>query len=121
VLTTATLLIVLAGAGLAWLLYWRAEVPVVAPVGSPLTRAARRDLYQDDVNEAFLMRPGLHLTRSMVFLDNKGVDGAVGGLAALIGGASSRVRRVQNGFVRSYALTMLAGVVVILGAVWVVQ
>jgi len=90
-------------------------------VGSLLTRAARRDLYQDDVNEALLMRPGLHLTRSLVFFDTRGVDGAVGGLAAFIGGTSARVRRVQNGFVRSYALTMLAGVVVILGAVWVVQ
>ena len=60
----------------------------------------------------------MHLTRSLVFVDNKGVDGAVGGLAALIGGTSARVRRVQNGFVRSYALTMLAGIVVVLGAVW---
>ncbi|HEY5247726.1 MAG TPA: NADH-quinone oxidoreductase subunit L [Dermatophilaceae bacterium] len=116
-----TMMIVLGGAVLAWSQYWRAQVPVVAPVGSPLTRAARVDLYQDDVNEALLMRPGLYLTRAMVFFDNRGVDGAVGGLAALIGGTSARVRRVQNGFVRSYALTMLAGVVVILGAVWVVQ
>jgi len=121
VLMTMTLLVVAGGLGLAWMGYWRDPVPVVAPVGSPLTRAARRDLYQDDVNEAFLMRPGLHLTRALVFFDNRGVDGAVGGLAALIGGTSARVRRVQNGFVRSYALTMLAGVVVILGAVWVVQ
>jgi NADH-quinone oxidoreductase subunit L len=121
VLVAMTLLLVFVGGGLAWLQYWREEVPTVAPVGSPLTRAARRDLYQDDVNEALLMRPGLHLTRSLVFFDNKGVDGAVGGLAALIGGTSARVRRVQNGFVRSYALTMLAGVVVILGAVWVMQ
>jgi len=121
VLVTMTLLIVLLGAALAWLRYWRDQVPVVAPVGSPLTRAARKDLYQDDVNEALLMRPGLHLARSLVFFDTRGVDGAVGGLAALIGGTSARVRRVQNGFVRSYALTMLAGVVVILGAVWVVQ
>jgi len=120
-LMTMTLLIVFGGVVLAWMYYWRDAVPVVAPVGSPLTRAARRDLYQDDVNEALLMRPGLHLTRSLVFFDNRGVDGAVGGLAALIGGTSARVRRVQNGFVRSYALTMLAGVVVILGAVWVVQ
>jgi NADH-quinone oxidoreductase subunit L len=120
-LTTMTLLIVFAGASLAWVQYWREAVPVIAPVGSPLTRAARQDLYQDDVNEALLMRPGLHLTRSLVFFDTKGVDGAVGGLAALIGGTSARVRRVQNGFVRSYALTMLVGVVVILGAVWVVQ
>ena len=120
-LIVMTLLLVGAGVALAWYQYWREEVPVVAPVGSLLTRAARQDLYQDDVNEALLMRPGLHLTRSLVFFDNKGIDGAVGGLAALIGGTSARVRRIQNGFVRSYALTMLAGVVVILGVVWVVQ
>jgi len=121
VLMTVTLLLVAGGVSLAWLRYWREPVPVVAPVGSLATRAARRDLYQDDVNEAAFMRPGIHLTRSLVFFDGKGVDGAAGGLAALIGGTSARVRRVQNGFVRSYALTMLAGVVVILGAVWVVQ
>jgi NADH-quinone oxidoreductase subunit L len=121
VLTTLTLLVVACGLGLAWLRYQREDVPVVAPVGSLLTRAARKDLYQDDVNEALLMRPGLHLTRALVYFDTKGVDGAVGGLAALIGGTSARLRRLQNGFVRSYALTMLAGVVVILGAVWVVQ
>ena len=121
VLTTLTLLVVAAGLGLAWMRYWREEVPVVAPVGSLPTRAARQDLFQDAVNEGVLMRPGLHLTRSLVFFDNKGVDGAVGTVAALIGGSSSRLRRVQNGFVRSYALTMLFGVVVILGAVWVVQ
>jgi NADH-quinone oxidoreductase subunit L len=121
VLTTMTLLLVAGAVGLAWLRYWHEAVPVVAPAGSLLTRAARRDLYQDDVNEALLMRPGLHLTRSLVFFDTRGVDGAVGALAAFIGGTSARVRRVQNGFVRSYALTMLAGVVVILGAVWVVQ
>jgi NADH-quinone oxidoreductase subunit L len=121
VLMTLTLLVVAAGLGLAWMRYWRDEVPAVAPVGSPLTRAARKDLYQDAINEGALMRPGLHLTRALVFFDNKGVDGAVGSLAALIGGSSSRLRRVQNGFVRSYALTMLLGVVVILGAVWVVQ
>ena len=33
------------------------------------------------------MRPGEYLTRSLVFVDGKGVDGAVGGLAALVGGA----------------------------------
>ena len=121
VLTTLTLLVVAAGLGLAWMRYWREEVPVGAPVGSLPARAARQDLFQDAVNEAVLMRPGLHLTRSLVFFDNKGVDGAVGSVAALIGGSSSRLRRVQNGFVRSYALTMLFGVVVILGAVWVVQ
>jgi NADH-quinone oxidoreductase subunit L len=120
-LMTLTLVLVAGGIALAWVRYWRDEVPEVAPVGSLLTQAARRDLYQDEVNEGLLMRPGIHLTRALVFADNRGVDGGVGGLAALVGGTSSRVRRLQNGFARSYALTMLAGVVVILGALWVIQ
>jgi NADH-quinone oxidoreductase subunit L len=121
VLMTLTLLLVAAGIALAWVRYWRDEVPETAPTGSLLTKAARRDLYQDEVNEGLFMRPGIHLTRALVFADNRGVDGGVGGLAAFIGGTSSRVRRLQNGFARSYALTMLAGVVAILGALWVIQ
>ncbi|MDR6863795.1 NADH-quinone oxidoreductase subunit L [Phycicoccus sp. 3266] len=121
VLMTLTLLLVAGGIALAWMRYWRDEVPQVQPTGSLLTRAARRDLYQDDVNEGAFMRPGIHLTRALVFADNRGVDGGVGGLAALVGGTSSRLRRLQNGFARSYALTMLAGVVVLLGAVWVIN
>ncbi|HEV7173059.1 NADH-quinone oxidoreductase subunit L [Pedococcus sp.] len=120
-LMTLTLLLVAGGIALAWMRYWRDEVPVVQPAGSLVTHAARRDLYQDEVNEGLFMRPGIHLTRSLVFADNRGVDGAVGGLAALVGGTSSRLRRVQNGFARSYALTMLTGVVLILGALWVIQ
>ena len=120
-LMTLTLLLVAGGIALAWMRYWRDEVPQAQPTGSLVTRAARRDLYQDDVNEGVFMRPGLHLTRALVFADNRGVDGGVGGLAALVGGTSSRLRRLQNGFARSYALTMLAGVVAILGAMWVIQ
>jgi NADH-quinone oxidoreductase subunit L len=86
-----------------------------------VTRAARRDLLQDDVNEALLMRPGQHLTRSLVFVDNRGVDGAVGAMAAFIGGTSARLRRWQNGYVRSYALSMAAGIVVLLLVVAVIR
>ncbi len=116
-----TLLLIAGGAALAWARYWRDAVPQVQPAGSLLTQAARRDLYQDDVNEGVFMRPGIHVTRALVFVDNRGIDGGFGGLAALIGGTSSRLRRLQNGFARSYALTMLAGVVAILGVLWVIQ
>jgi NADH-quinone oxidoreductase subunit L len=121
VITVLTLLLVIGGAALAWMRYWRDAVPQTAPAGSLATQAARRDLYQDDVNEGVFMRPGIHLTRSLVFADNRGIDGAVSGMAALVGGTSSRLRRIQNGFARSYALTMLAGVVAIFAAVWVIQ
>ncbi|GAA4400524.1 NADH-quinone oxidoreductase subunit L [Ornithinibacter aureus] len=121
VIMALTLALVAAGAYLAWVRYAKDVVPEVAPRGSVLTRAARQDLYQDAVNEGLFMRPGIHLTRGLVYADAKGIDGAVGGLAALVGGFSSRLRRLQNGYARSYALTMLSGVVAILGILWVIQ
>ena len=121
VITSVTLLLVALGVALAYAMYLRQRVPVVAPAGSVLTRAARQDLYQDTVNEAVLMRPGQYLTRLLVFVDNRGVDGAVNGLAALIGGTSGRLRRLQTGFVRSYALSMFAGAAVLVGALLLVR
>ncbi|MGW3077900.1 NADH-quinone oxidoreductase subunit L [Kitasatospora sp. NPDC001132] len=109
-LTTACML---AGVGLAYLMYGRSPVPVVPPVGSPLTRAARRDLLQDDFNHAVLVRPGSALAAALVFFDSRGLDGVVNGLAAAIGGLSGRLRRIQNGFVRSYALSMFGGTLVL--------
>ena len=49
-----------------------------------------RNLFADAFNEAVLMRPGQWLTRALVFFDNRGVDGAVNGLAAGFGGGSAR-------------------------------
>jgi NADH-quinone oxidoreductase subunit L len=86
-----------------------------------LVTAARRNLYTDAFNEAVFERPGIYLTRALVFLDNKGIDGAVNGLAAAVGGSSGRLRRLQTGFVRSYALSMLTGVVLVVGAFLAIQ
>ena len=115
-----TLALVAVGVAYAWLRYGRAEVPQVAPRGSFLTVFARRDLYGDALNEALFMRPGQWLTRLAVFFDNRGVDGLVNGLAALIGGSSGRLRRVQTGFVRSYALSIFFGAALLVGAWFVV-
>ncbi len=104
-----SLVVVLAGAALGWMLYDRRPVPEMAPAGNLLTRAARADLYGDAVNEAVFMRPGQYLTRWLVWFDNRVVDGAVNGVAATIGGLSGRARRLQTGFTRSYALSMLGG------------
>jgi NADH-quinone oxidoreductase subunit L len=124
VFTTAgivTLVVVLAGVGVAWLMYGRVPVPAVAPPGRFPVVAARKDLYGDAFNESVLMRPGQWLTRLSVYFDNRGVDGLVNSLAALVGGTSGRWRRAQTGFVRSYALSMLAGAVVLVTLVLVVR
>ena len=122
VISLGTLAVVLTGATIAWLQYGRRDIPVTAPTAvSPVTVAARNNLYQDHVNEAVFMRPGTYLTRSLVYADNRGVDGAVNGTAALIGGTSGRLRRWQTGFVRTYALSMLGGAVVVTGALLLVR
>ncbi len=43
------------------------------------------------------------------------------GLAATIGGTSGRLRRLQTGFVRSYALSMLIGAVLLVAGLLVVR
>jgi len=96
-------------------------VPAVAPVGSRVTVAARKNLYADAFNEAVLMRPGQWLTRALVYFDNKGVDGLVNGLAAALGGGSARLRRTQTGFVRSYALSMMGGSVAVVAVLLAVR
>jgi NADH-quinone oxidoreductase subunit L len=110
------------GALLAYLLVGRRRQPVIRPEPVRLpVRAARKDLYANSVNEALFERPGIWLTRLSVFADNRGIDGIVNGTAALLGGTSGRLRRLQTGFVRSYALGMLGGSVVVIAALLVVR
>jgi NADH-quinone oxidoreductase subunit L len=114
VLSLITLAVFLGGVAAAWLLVARKPVPAEPPTKvQPLTKAARRSLFGDALNEAVFMRPGQYFTRALVFFDGRGVDGVVNGLAAGIGGTSARVRRAQTGFVRSYALSMFAGALAI--------
>ena len=116
-----TLVVVLLGVLAAWTIYGRVEVPAIAPPGRLLTRAARKDLYGDAFNESVLMRPGQWLTRLSVYFDSRGIDGAVNSAAAAVGGSSGRLRRIQTGFVRSYALSMFFGAVLLVAALLAVR
>lgn len=114
--TASTIVVLIAGVAIAWSMYGRRPVPVVAPRGSFLTRAARRDLFQDDINHVVLVRGGEHLTRSLVYLDHSVVDGVVNGTAASVGGLSGRLRKLQNGYARSYAVSMFGGTAILIAA-----
>jgi NADH-quinone oxidoreductase subunit L len=119
-ITILAIALTLAGAGLAWALFSGGTAKQEQPAGALVT-AARRNLYTDAFNEAVFEKPGIYLTRFLVFLDNRGIDGAVNGLAAAIGGSSGRLRRLQTGFVRSYALSILTGALLVVGAFLAVQ
>ena len=116
----ATLVVVAIGVAISfWLFGPRRAIPVEQPAArSPLTVVGRRDLFGDTLNEAIFMRPGQQLTSGLHRVEASGIDGTVNGTAAVLGGLSARLRRAQNGFVRTYALTMVAGAAMV-GAVLV--
>ncbi|MCT1352581.1 NADH-quinone oxidoreductase subunit L [Gordonia sp. p3-SID1431] len=121
-MTAIILLVVAVGVAVAYRQYATRPVPVTAPEDvSVLTVAARRDLYGDAVNEEFLMRPGQRVTAGLVAVESDGVDALTSGVGDAVTGASRRIRGWQNGYVRSYALSMFAGTTVIVALVMAVN
>ncbi|MDX2357201.1 NADH-quinone oxidoreductase subunit L [Dietzia sp. PP-33] len=114
--TAASLIVVAAGIALAVSRYARSAIPTIAPAGSTLTRAARRDLYADDLNEAVFMRPGRALVAGTEVVDRRVVAGAATGVGTAIGELSARTRLLQSGLTRSYALYMLIGAALVIAA-----
>ncbi len=101
------------GVLIAYLQYQRKPIPVEAPHGSWLTRAAREELYGNQVNNALVVTPTLVAAKAATAVDAKGIDGLVNGSAAFVGALSGRLRRYQTGFARSYALSMVGGAVLV--------
>ena len=120
--SAAALTVVAVGIAVAYGMYGRKPVPTVAPFEvSFFTTATRADLYGDAFNEEVFMRPGAQLTQALVTVDDAGVDGSVNALAALVSRASNLLRRLQTGFARSYAVSMLAGAALVAATLLVVN
>jgi NADH-quinone oxidoreductase subunit L len=118
VMTVITLSVVAIGVGIAYRMYATRPIPETAPEDvSALTVAARSDLYGDAFNEDVLMRTGQHVTAGLVEIDDDGIDGVTRGIGAVVSGGSQRMGLLQTGFVRSYALSMFAGAVLVVAAV----
>jgi NADH-quinone oxidoreductase subunit L len=114
VITLITVAVVAAGVALAWVLVGKQKVPNVAPADvSFATRAARADLYGDAINDAVVVNPGKALVRASTAGDRSIVDGLFTGGAVIVAGSGELLRRLQNGYVRSYALGILGGAVLL--------
>jgi NADH-quinone oxidoreductase subunit L len=115
ILTTVIIVIVVAlGASVAYLLFHRRAVPREAPSDiSFVTKAARADLYGDAINDGLVTRPGGRLVTGLVASDRGLVDGAFTGSSTVIAGVGQGLRRLQSGYVRSYALSVLVGALIL--------
>lgn len=120
--TIATLGVVAIGIAVAVRMYVRRPVHESASEWVSITTvAARKDLYGDAFNEAAFMRPGRTLSHALVTVERQGIDGAVEALAAAVGSASAALRRLQTGFARSYALSILVGATMVVALLMVVR
>ncbi len=120
VISLMTLTVVAIGVSVAVFKY-RGDQPAQAPEKvSLLTRAARRDLFQDDFNETVFMRPGQSVVKNILNIDYLVIDGLVRAVGSVSLTAGSRLRSLQNGYVRSYALLMFIGALGLITAIWVV-
>ena len=121
VVSGIALTIVLIGISIAVMMYVRRPVENVAPEDvSALTKIVRQDLLQDAANEAIFMRPGQALTKTLIAVDEKVIDGAVHGLGATAVGSGAGLRETQTGYVRSYSALILVGAAAIVLGIWVI-
>jgi len=112
--------VALLGLLLGWLTYGRKPRqessqadPLAGRLGQ-LFRAVERKWWVDEFYQTIIVRPYEVLTRFIAHpVDQVVIDGIVNGLGALVRTTAQTWRQIQNGYVRSYALTFLLGVVLI--------
>jgi NADH-quinone oxidoreductase subunit L len=99
----------LVGIALASVVYLRKRVRAIEP------EVLAHAWYYDEEVTAFMGGPGRKSFDAIAWFDAHVIDGAVNGVAAVVRDVGGRLRSVQTGFVRSYALGVTIGVVVVLG------
>ncbi len=108
----------LAGLLVAWQMYLGGKADL-AKVGVPqngVHRLLLHKYYVDELYDRLIVRPIFALSRWCAeTFDMRVIDGAVNGVATAVQGLAGRLRRYQTGFVMNYALSMLVGVVALLG------
>jgi NADH-quinone oxidoreductase subunit L len=99
----------LVGIALASVVYLRHRARAIEP------EVLAHAWYYDEEVTAFMGGPGRKSFDAIAWFDVHIIDGAVNGVAAVVRNVGGRLRPVQSGFVRSYALGVTIGVVVVLG------
>jgi NADH-quinone oxidoreductase subunit L len=112
-LAAITMAAALVGIAIAYLIY------VSQRAKRPEPAVLQHAWYVDDAYSGLVGGPGRRLADwSANVFDTRVIDGAVNGVATLVRAGGGRLRAVQSGFVRSYALAVAVGAVGILA--WVV-
>jgi NADH-quinone oxidoreductase subunit L len=112
-------LVAAAGIGIAVYLFLknRAAAGRLANRAVPIRRLLENKYYVDEIYDAAIVQPIRIASEEGLWkgVDVRVIDGAVNGVAEIVGDSGELLRRVQSGSVRTYAASLLLGVVFILG------
>lgn len=110
-LTMATVAV---GVLFGWFMF-KDNIPKEAPATrNPLLLAGRADLYGDQFNKYAVIQPVKGVASGFAWFDRTTLDGIPEGGASVAAGLGGALRKAQNGYSRSYGLTVVGGVVVLL-------
>ncbi|MEP9384914.1 NADH-quinone oxidoreductase subunit L [Nocardioides sp. KR10-350] len=116
------------GAPPAWLMSVFAVIVVAVGVATAWAYVGRRPVAPGLTRflpvphvEDVVVPPGLQLTRGLLTTDKFAVDGLLSGGPVALAAVAGEFRKAQNGYVRSYALSVLGGTVVVALALLVVN
>ncbi|MCC6146806.1 MAG: NADH-quinone oxidoreductase subunit L [Anaerolineaceae bacterium] len=115
-----SLAVALAGLFLAWMVYGQRRMPfkdtdpLARSLGGLFT-AVYNKWWVDELYQAVILRPYQQLSDLLARTVDMGwIDGTVNGLGSAARSFAGQLRRLENGYVRSYALTIFLGVVAIM-------
>ncbi|MGJ3507729.1 NADH-quinone oxidoreductase subunit L [Enemella sp. A6] len=115
-----TLAVVAVGIVIAVLMF-RNPTKELPATRNPLSLAGRNDLYGDAINNGAVVGPFLGLTRVVTWLDDVALGKGADGTGTLVSAMGSRLRRLQTGYIRSYGLMMVAGVILVAAVLFLGQ
>ena len=114
--------VALVSLAIAWWIYGSGRVDPVAfrERLEPMATAAQHGWYVDRAYDVVIVQPAKALARLTAdVVDATVIDGAVNGVGGLVKRAASGGKLLQTGFVRTYALVLFLGAVLVLGFIGV--
>ena len=106
-----TLLVVAAGVAIGWFMF-RDNISKEEPeTKNPFSIYGRNDLFGDAFNEHAIINPTKQAAAGLAWFDRAAVDGIPEGGATVAAGLGGLLRKTQNGYSRTYGLTLAIGVV----------
>ncbi|MGH2448147.1 MAG: NADH-quinone oxidoreductase subunit L, partial [Chloroflexota bacterium] len=112
----ATLLLTLAGFLVAWAIYFRGQPAArrITSLAPAVYELFLHKYYVDELYDTIIVRP-IKLAGRLIdtFVERILLDGTVNLVALVTRVGSARLRQVQSGYVRNYALYILGGAVIV--------